>query len=255
MGHGGGGGGHGGGEHGGFGHGYGRRYGGYGYGRGGGWGWGGWWPWYVDDDIDLDDDIGYNDPWPRRRRRYSTFYGDALAGPLTDPAETSAFLAQLAAAAAAVHSPTAISSFQTAYNAAVNMGEVTGPLLAVSGNIDPLTNSVIASFTGAPSVGWDGGGPPLAHYGDVGARTSAALREVSHKRLEQVQRETAITWAYRARAAAILMRRAQAQGLHALAHHWLRDATEYAHEAVEHAALCGDGRVLSAVRSLTAGLP
>jgi len=175
-----------------------------------------------------------------------------LAGPATDPSTTASFLGQLASAAAAIRSPVSVSAFQQAYDAAVSMGEVTGPTLAVSGAIDPLTASVITSLTGGPSVGhepFDGGlnGSPPVSYNE---RTRAALAELSRKRLSTIQRETALTWVYRARAAAILMRRAQAQGLYALAHHWLRDATEYAHEAVEHAALCGDGRVLREVRRL-----
>ena len=185
---------------------------------------------------------------------YAPTFGQDSSGPSTNPAITSAFLAQLAAAAAGSRTPVAVSSFQQAYNAAVSMGEVTGPLLGVTGSIDPLTSSVMSSFAGS-SMGHE----PLAQCltaplprAYVDERVRLALIELSKKQLSTIQRETAMTWAYRAQAAVVLMQRAQAQGLHALAHHWLRDATEYAHEAVEHASLSGDDRVLHAVRRLVA---
>lgn len=58
--------------------------------------------------------------------------------------------------------------------------------------------------------------------------------ELRHKTLHDIQRETAWKWCARACAAAS---------------HGLHDATEYAHEAIEHAALCGDDELLGAVRS------
>lgn len=61
-----------------------------------------------------------------------------------------------------------------------------------------------------------------------------ALEELQHKTLLQVQQETALTWAGRACAAAQM-------GLHDNAH-------EYAHEAIEHAALSGDDRILIDIR-------
>lgn len=61
-----------------------------------------------------------------------------------------------------------------------------------------------------------------------------ALAELSEKSIEEVQIETALKWAGRACAAAEL-------GLE-------RDAHEYAHEAVEHAALTGDDDLLRSIR-------
>ena len=62
-----------------------------------------------------------------------------------------------------------------------------------------------------------------------------ALDELSRKSLHQVQIETAVKWAGRACAAAMLGRP--------------NDAEEYAHEAIEHAALAGDLHLLQAVRN------
>lgn len=53
--------------------------------------------------------------------------------------------------------------------------------------------------------------------------------------LRQIQTHTAFTWAARAAVAAQRGGRPQ-------------DVAEYAHEAIEHAALCGDDEVLTAVR-------
>jgi len=61
-----------------------------------------------------------------------------------------------------------------------------------------------------------------------------ALREVRRKSLRQVQVETAQVWFGRAVAAA------------QLGHH--EDAIEYAHEAIEHAALSGHDELLWAIR-------
>jgi hypothetical protein len=69
-------------------------------------------------------------------------------------------------------------------------------------------------------------------------KLQAALAELQAKSLSQIQRETAITWAYRAKAASAL-------GFSA-------DVVEYAHEAVEHAALTGDDGALADVRSIIA---
>lgn len=87
-------------------------------------------------------------------------------------------------------------------------------------------------------------------------RFQAALTELSRKPIAQVQQETALTWAYRARAAKCYALLARQQGREALAQHWMHDATEYSHEAIEHAALCGSGgddRVLHAVRRICWG--
>lgn len=64
------------------------------------------------------------------------------------------------------------------------------------------------------------------------------LKELSGKTLSQVQVETAVKWAGRACAAALM-------GL-------ADDAEEYAHEAIEHAALSGDMRLLQTVRNAMA---
>jgi hypothetical protein len=65
-----------------------------------------------------------------------------------------------------------------------------------------------------------------------------ALSELRQKSIDQIQMETAYTWAYRAWAAKEL-------GLE-------RDAAEYSHEAIEHGALAGD-EVLHRVRQIIAG--
>ncbi len=61
-------------------------------------------------------------------------------------------------------------------------------------------------------------------------KVSEARAELSKKSLRMIQRETAITWA--ARAVASFMSYKRTKNLQ-----WLLDAEEYAHEAVEHAAL------------------
>jgi hypothetical protein len=71
------------------------------------------------------------------------------------------------------------------------------------------------------------------------AMKRAALEELRHKTLVQIQVETAYTWAYRSWAAR----------QHALD----ADAQEYAHEALEHAALSEDDQVLADVRRIIAG--
>lgn len=63
-----------------------------------------------------------------------------------------------------------------------------------------------------------------------------ALDELKRKSLIEIQIETALVWCGRACAAERL-------GL-------LVDAVEYAHEAIEHAALSGDDSVLKYVRGL-----
>ena len=61
-----------------------------------------------------------------------------------------------------------------------------------------------------------------------------ALVELRKKTLRQIQVETAYKWSGRACAAAMLGR--------------MDDAEEYAHEAIEHAALSGDDSLLAEVR-------
>jgi len=63
--------------------------------------------------------------------------------------------------------------------------------------------------------------------------------ELLKKTLNDIQKETAKVWTGRACAAALL-------GLHG-------DAKEYAHEAIEHAALSGDDLLLTEVRSTLLG--
>ena len=65
-----------------------------------------------------------------------------------------------------------------------------------------------------------------------------ALEELSRKSLRDVQRETALVWCGRACAA-------KRMGL-------ITDAHEYAHEALEHAALTPNGDLLEIVRQALA---
>ena len=71
-------------------------------------------------------------------------------------------------------------------------------------------------------------------HSPVDAFAVEALDELARKSLSDIQRETAYKWAGRACAAVAL-------GLD-------EDAHEYAHEALEHSALCEDQRVMRAVR-------
>lgn len=64
----------------------------------------------------------------------------------------------------------------------------------------------------------------------------AAIVELQQKTLQQIQAETAYKWAYRAWAAYQL--------------NLVHDVVEYRHEALEHAALCDDDRVLVSVRAI-----
>lgn len=64
------------------------------------------------------------------------------------------------------------------------------------------------------------------------------MKELSTKTLLEIQRETAMKWAGRACAAAVLNRDA--------------DAHEYGHEAIEHAALSGDDQLLALIRRVFA---
>lgn len=61
-----------------------------------------------------------------------------------------------------------------------------------------------------------------------------AAEELTQKTLNDIQVETALVWAGRAYAAAQMRK--------------LADAVEYAHEAIEHAALSGDDGLLLAIR-------
>lgn len=70
---------------------------------------------------------------------------------------------------------------------------------------------------------------------DIFKATEEALAELQEKGMRQIQVETAAKWCGRALAARML-------GLSE------RDTTEFAHEAVEHAALSGDEQVLRTVR-------
>lgn len=77
-----------------------------------------------------------------------------------------------------------------------------------------------------------------------------ALAELAEKTIEQIQRETAYTWAYRAWAARELATKTTSRAAFL---GMMCDATEYSAEAVEHAALAGD-EVLSDVRQIVAGI-
>lgn len=70
---------------------------------------------------------------------------------------------------------------------------------------------------------------------DIFKATEEALSELAEKDIRRIQVETAAKWCGRALAARMM-------GLSE------RDVTEFAHEAVEHAALTGDEQVLRAVR-------
>ena len=85
-------------------------------------------------------------------------------------------------------------------------------------------------------------------------RKDAALAELQQKSIEQIQRETARTWAYRAWAAKTIASDAWSRGDSVQAHRYGHDAIDYEHEALEHAALCGDDSVIAAVRALIASV-
>lgn len=72
-------------------------------------------------------------------------------------------------------------------------------------------------------------------YPDVFPYIQRAVDELSVKSLADIQIETALTWAGRACAASHIGR--------------LADAVEYAHEAIEHAALSGHDTLLQQIRS------
>lgn len=67
-----------------------------------------------------------------------------------------------------------------------------------------------------------------------GVHVTRALTELQSKTLSQIQIETAMVWYGRAVAAFMLGKGA--------------DAIEYAHEAIEHAALSGDIALLQSIR-------
>ena len=77
----------------------------------------------------------------------------------------------------------------------------------------------------------------------VQVATDKALGELQQKSLTAIQIDTAYAWCGRACAAAQLV----AAG-HPDVDRLLGDAIEYAHEAIEHAALSGDDGVLDDVR-------
>ena len=70
---------------------------------------------------------------------------------------------------------------------------------------------------------------------DLTKSTQEALQELAQKDMKKIQVETAAKWCGRALAAKLM-------GLSD------RDITEFAHEAVEHAALSGDESTLRTVR-------
>lgn len=67
---------------------------------------------------------------------------------------------------------------------------------------------------------------------DLSAAIAKAMEELSVKSLYVIQCETSVTWAARALAAYTMYASTGRP-------QWLLDATEYAHEALEHAALAG----------------
>jgi hypothetical protein len=79
-----------------------------------------------------------------------------------------------------------------------------------------------------------------------------ALDELAAKSLAQIQTETALTWAYRAWAAKAYATKATSKSQFL---DWMNDSTEYAHEAIEHAALVGGDDVLHEVRQIIASAP
>ena len=70
---------------------------------------------------------------------------------------------------------------------------------------------------------------------DVNKSVRDAMEELMEKDLDQIQVETAIKWCSRSIAAKLMDRDE-------------KEITEYAHEAVEHAALSGNDEVLFLVR-------
>lgn len=80
-----------------------------------------------------------------------------------------------------------------------------------------------------------------------------ALEELQRKSLQQIQFDTAVTWANRAWAARRLAQVSAAQGDSNSAMMYSHDATEYEHEAIEHAALCGVDEALATVRQIING--
>lgn len=70
---------------------------------------------------------------------------------------------------------------------------------------------------------------------DITGAVKEAMAELAEKDITQIQVETAIKWCGRAVAAKLI-------GLKE------RDVTEFAHEAIEHAALSGDDITLRRVR-------
>jgi hypothetical protein len=80
-----------------------------------------------------------------------------------------------------------------------------------------------------------------------------ALAELLSKSIVDIQVETARTWAYRAWAAKQLAAQAKARDDKQAFVSYLIDSAEYAHEAVEHAALSEDSEILIEVRRIIRG--
>jgi len=78
---------------------------------------------------------------------------------------------------------------------------------------------------------------------DLTAAIAKAMEELSVKSIYVVQCETAVTWTGRALAAYVMYEKTGKP-------QWLLDATEYAHEALEHGALAGPHIYESVFRSL-----
>lgn len=84
-------------------------------------------------------------------------------------------------------------------------------------------------------------------------KQTAAIQELQAKSIQQIQIDTAITWAHRAWAARQLARTEMDAGHNADAYRLAQDSGEYEHEAIEHAALSEDDSVLALVRQIING--
>lgn len=76
-----------------------------------------------------------------------------------------------------------------------------------------------------------------------------ACEELAHKSQDQIQIDTALTWAYRACAAYKFARECKDAGQMGDSLKWLFDASEYEHEAFEHAGLVSD-KMLKQIRKM-----
>ena len=82
-------------------------------------------------------------------------------------------------------------------------------------------------------------------------KQAAALNELNHKTLAQIQRETSVIWATRAWAAKMLSENSTTTSEMV---RWMLDAKEYEHEAIEHAALCATPGAIETARAIIDGI-